>query len=533
MNRKFLLNTGFVGILTFVSRITGLLRDMVYAQMFPIGTGLIDAFLVANQIPNTLRRFFAEGAFSQAFIPVVSEYRSQRPHDEVRELVDSAAGTLATVLIIVTALGVLLAPVLILVLAPGFAADGDQFSAAAHMLRWTFPYILFVSLTALAGGALNSYGRYGIPAFTSTALNITAIVFALWIAPRTSAPEVTLAIGVFVAGLIQLAMQIPPMLKLGLLRRPRFNWRHEGVKRIAKLMGPAIVGSSMGQISVLMSSSIATLLIPGSVAWLYFADRLVEFPLGVFSIALATVILPSLSKQHAEKSLERFSATIDWALRLLILIVIPASVALFVIAGPLTVAIFHRGKFTHQDVYMTRLALMAFAFALLGWSLVKVLAPCYFSRQDTKTPMRTAMWSLGITMGLNVLFVVSAYAMGVIKHNGLHVVLALTNALGAVVNAYLLYRGLRKQGVFMPSAGWRVLLVRILFANFAMAVCLYFFAGGTELWLGLHTWARIFRLTGCVLGGAGAYFAVLWLTGGRIAHFRFHEPVPVTPRAPL
>jgi putative peptidoglycan lipid II flippase len=528
MNRKFLLNTGYVGVLTFVSRITGLLRDVVYAHMFPIGTGLMDAFLVANQIPNTLRRFFAEGAFSQAFVPVVSEYRAQRTHDEVRELVDSAAGTLATVLIFVTALGVLLAPVLILVLAPGFASDSGQSAAAAQMLRWTFPYILFVSLTALAGGALNSYGRYGIPAFTSTALNLTAIVFALWIAPHTDAPEVTLAIGVFVAGVIQLAMQIPPMLKLGLLRRPRFNWRHPGVKRIANLMGPAIIGSSMGQISVLLSSSIATLLIPGSVAWLYFADRLVEFPLGVFSIALATVILPSLSKQHAEKSLERFSATIDWALRLLMLIVIPASVALFVIAGPLTVVIFHRGQFTHHDVYMTRMALMAFAFALLGWSLVKVLAPCYFSRQDTKTPMRTAMWSLGITMGLNLIFVVGAYMTNAIKQEGLHIVLAVTNALGAVVNAYLLYLGLRKQSVFIPSDGWRALLVRILVANLAMAACLYFFAGGTEQWLDLHTWARVWRLALCVGGGAGTYFVALWLAGARLEHFRFHAP-PASP----
>jgi len=526
MNRKFLLNTGYVGVLTFISRITGLLRDMVYARMFPTGTGLMDAFLVAYQIPNTLRRFFAEGAFSQAFVPIVSEYRARRPHDDVRELVDSAAGTLATVLVIVTALGVVLAPILILVLAPGFAADGGQANVAAHMLRWTFPYLLFVSLTALAGGALNSYGRYGIPAFTSTALNLTAIVFAVWIAPHTRAPEVTLAIGVFVAGVIQLAMQIVPMLKLGLLRRPRFNWHHEGVQRIAKLMGPAIIGSSMGQISVLLSSSIATLLATGSVAWLYYADRLVEFPLGVFSIALATVILPSLSKQHAEKSLERFSATMDWALRLLMLIVIPAAVALFVLAGPLTVAIFHYGKFSAHDAYMTRIALMAYAFALLGWSLVKVLAPCYFARQDTKTPMRAATWSLAITMGLNAAFVLAAYSTGAIKEGGLHIVLALTNAVGALANSYLLYHGLRKQGVFTPNAGWRLLLVRILLANCAMAIGLYLFAGDTALWLDLHTWTRVWRLTLCVMGGAGIYFVALWVAGARLAHFRFHEPAP-------
>jgi putative peptidoglycan lipid II flippase len=319
------------------------------------------------------------------------------------------------------------------------------------------------------------------------------------------------------------------MLKLGLIRRPRFNWRHEGVRRIAKLMGPAIIGSSMGQISVLMSSSIATLLIPGSVAWLYFADRLVEFPLGVFSIALATVILPSLSKQHAEKSLERFSATIDWALRLLVVIVIPASVALFVLAGPLTVVIFHSGKFGRHDVYMTQSALMAYTFALLGWSLVKVLAPCYYARQDTKAPMRTATWSLVVTMSLNAIFVLVAYLNDMLDDEGLHVVLALTNAVGALVNSYLLYRGLRKQSIFMPSTGWGVLIARILVANLAMGAALYFFAGNTELWLDLHTWTRIWRLALCVVGGATAYFAVLWLVGARIGHFRFHAP----PAAPL
>jgi putative peptidoglycan lipid II flippase len=524
MSRSFLRNTGFVGVLTLLSRVTGLARDMVYARMFPTGTGLMDAFLIAYQIPNTLRRYFAEGAFSQAFVPVVSEYRAKKTHLEVRELIDSTAGTLGTVLVGVTLLGVVLAPVLILVLAPGFKGDGDRFDLSTQMLRWTFPYLLFVSLTALAGGALNSYGRFGIPAFTSVALNLTAIVFALWIAPHTDNPGVTLAIGVFVAGIIQLSMQIPSMLKLGLLRWPRFNWNHEGVRRIAKLMVPAIVGSSMGQISVLLSSSIATLLATGSVAWLYYADRLVEFPLGVFSIALATVILPSLSAHHAERSPERFAATLDWALRLLCLIVMPASVALLVLAGPLTVAIFHYGEFSALDAYMTRAALMAYSFALLGWSLVKVLAPGYYARQETRTPMRTAMWSLGLTMALNAVFVTAAYTTGTLATRGLHIVLALNNAVGGVANSYLLYRGLRKQGVFTPSAGWVALWVRILLANAAMAGGLYFLAGDTQSWLELSTWARIGRLSLCVAGGGALYFTALWVAGARVEHFRLHVP---------
>ena len=523
MNRKFILNTGFVGVLTFVSRMTGLVRDMVYARMFPTGTGLMDAFLVAYQIPNTMRRFFAEGAFSQAFVPIVTEYRTRNSHDEVRDLVDSAAGTLASVLLVVTGLGVLLAPILIMILAPGFEGV-DRAAMAAHMLRWTFPYLLFVSLTALAGGVLNSYGRYGVPAFTSTVLNLTAIVFAAWIAPRTRTPEVTLAIGVFVGGIIQLAMQIPSLLKLHLLRRPRFNWHHEGVQRIARLMGPAIVGSSMGQISVLLSSSIATLLATGSVAWLYYADRLVEFPLGVFSIALATVILPSLSTHHAERSPERFGATIDWALRLLTLIVMPASVALFVLAGPLTVSIYHYGKFGDFDTEMTRRALMAYAFALLGWSLVKVLAPGYFARQDTKTPMRTAMGSLAITMGLNLALVGTAYAMGQLKHQGLHIVLALSNAVGSLANSYWLYRGLRKRNVLVPSPGWSAFLVRVAVANIAMAAFLGWYAGAGDAWIALHAWARAGRMALCVIGGAAVYFAALWATGLRPNHFRFQAP---------
>src|SRR5918995_4361999 len=393
MSRAIFRSTGVVGVTTLLSRITGLLRDMVYARMFPTGTGLMDAFLIAYQIPNTLRRLFAEGAFSQAFVPVVAEYRVRRSQDDVRDLVDSTAGTLGLVVSVISVLGVLAAPVLILVLGPGFKERGT-FDLAVEMLRWTFPYLFFISLTALAGGVLNSYGRFVIPAMTSVALNLTAIVFAAWIAPHTANPGVTLAIGVFVAGAIQLVIQIPPLLKLRMIRRPRWNYSHEGVRRIGKLMLPAVLGSSIGQISVLISSSIATLLATGSVAWLYYADRLVEFPLGVFSIALATVILPSLSAHHAEESPERFAATLDRALRLLLVIVVPAAVALAVFAGPLTVVIFHYGRFTDFDARMTQAALLAYAVALLGWSLVKVLAPGFFARQDTRTPMRSAVQSL-------------------------------------------------------------------------------------------------------------------------------------------
>jgi putative peptidoglycan lipid II flippase len=510
-------NATLVGLLTLLSRVTGLARDMVYARMFPTGTGVMDAFLIAYQVPNTLRRLFAEGAFSQAFVPVVAEYRVKRPQEDVRELVDSTAGTLGVFVAGISVLGVLLAPVLILVLGPGFQQRGT-FDLAVEMLRWTFPYLFFISLTALAGGVLNSYGRFAIPALTSVALNLTAIVFAAWIAPHTGKPGVTLAIGVFVAGAIQLAIQIPPLLSLRMLKRPRWHSSHEGVKRVARLMLPAILGSSMGQISVLLSSSIATLLATGSVAWLYYADRLVEFPLGVFSVALATVILPSLSAHHARASPDSFSATLDRALRLLCVIVVPASVALFVLAGPLTVVIFHYGQFTDFDAAMTRLALMAYSFALLGWSLVKVLAPGFFARQDMRTPMRSAVQALGVTVVLNLIFLGVAWYLGALGQPGLHLALAATNGVGAVFNAWALYRALRRESILKPSAGWGRLWAQILAASLVMAALLWWLAGDLQGWLDASTATRVLRCALCVTGGAGAYFAVLYGLGLRYRH---------------
>jgi putative peptidoglycan lipid II flippase len=518
MSKALFRSTGVVGSLTLLSRITGLLRDMVYARMFPTGTGLMDAFLVAYQIPNTLRRLFAEGAFSQAFVPVVAEYRSRRQLEDVRELVDSTAGTLGLVVFVISILGVVLAPVLILVLGPGFHERGT-FDLAVAMLRWTFPYLFFISLTALAGGVLNSYGRFAIPALTSVALNLTAIVFAAWIAPHTANPGVTLAIGVFVAGIIQLAFNVPPLLRLRLLRRPRWNFAHEGVRRIGKLMVPAILGSSMGQVSVLISSSIATLLATGSVAWLYYADRLVEFPLGVFSIALATVILPSLSAHHADASPQRFAATMDRALRLLLVIVVPACVALAVLAGPLTAVIFHYGRFTDTDARMTQAALIAYAFALMGWSLVKVLAPGFFARQDTKTPMHSAVQSLGITIALNLIFLGVAWHLGVLRQPGLHIVLAATNGVGALVNAWTLFRGLRRQKVLVATAGWGALLVRIFVANVGMGLTLWWLAGDLAGWLHMASVARAGRCAGVIAGGVAVYFGLLLALGTRPRDF--------------
>lgn len=519
MSRGFFRSTAIVGLTTLLSRITGLVRDVVYASMVPAVA--LEAYVLANQIPNLLRRLFAEGAFSQAFVPVVAEYRAQRSTGEVRGLVDSVAGTLGLVLLIISVIGVLIAPLIVLICAPGFKMKGaGQFDLAVEMLRWTFPYLLFVSLAALAGGVLNSYQKFALPAFSSVLLNVVMIVFAAWLSPYFEQPVVALAVGVFVGGILQVLLLLPPLLKMGLMRWPRWDLQHEAVRRIARLMGPAIIGSSMGQLSVMISSGIASLLADGSMSWLYFADRLVEFPLGVFSIALATVILPSLSAHHAAQSAQEFSSTLSWAVRLVCVIVIPASVALFVLAGPITVVLYHRKEFTAFDVEMTQLALMAFSFALLGWSLIKVLAPGYYARQDTKGPVKIAMRALGLTMVLNLVLVLALALTGHLKDQGMHALLALSNGIGALFNAGLLYTGLVRQGVLIREAGTRKLMMQIAAASVAMAAFLYWFGGDVANWLAASTAKRIGWLTFMVCGGAAVYFVVLWAMGVRPRQFQ-------------
>ncbi len=530
MSRAFFRSTAIVGATTLLSRVTGLIREIIQLAMIP--TVALEVFVLANQIPNLLRRLFAEGAFSQAFVPVVAEYRANRTTHEVQSLVDSVAGTLGLALFALTGIGMLAAPVIVVLCAPGFIAKGaGQFALATEMLRWTLPYLVFVSLTSLAAGVLNSYHRFALPAFSSVVLNVTIIVFAAFVSPHFERPVVALAVGVFVGGLLQVAMQVPTLLRLGVLRRPRWNPRHEGVRRIGRLMGPAIIGSSMGQLSIMLSTAIASLLADASMTWLYAADRLVEFPLGVFSIALATVILPSLSAHHARSSPDEFAATLAWALRLVCLIVIPAAVALFVLAGPLTVVIYHHGEFTALDVEMTRVALMAFSFALLGWSLIKVLAPGYYARQDTKSPVRIALQALGLTMGLNVLAIAALFATDQHQLPGMHVLLALTNGIGALFNAAWLYRGLRRGRVLYGDAGNRRMLARIVAASGVMALFLWWFGGRLEAWLAISNTRQVLWLTALVAGGSGVYFGCLWLFGARGAQFRLQPPTVARERA--
>lgn len=502
MTKKLVKSTATVGAMTMLSRILGFIRDMIVARMFGVGEGT-DAFFVAFKIPNFLRRLFAEGAFAQSFVPVLSEYKTQREHAEVKALVDDVAGSLSSILFMITIVGVLAAPVVIAIFAPGFLDEPEKYALASDMLVLTFPYILFISLTAFAGSILNTYDRFGVPAFTPVLLNLVLISCAVWLSPQMDQPITALAWGVFIAGIVQLLFQFPFLAKLKLMPRPRLGRKNKGVGRIKTLMLPAIFGSSVAQINLLLDTVIASFLVTGSVTWLYFSDRLVEFPLGVFGIALATVILPSLSKQHAAQSPEAFSRTLDWALRWVILIGTPATVGLFVLAGPMLTTLFQYDSFTEFDAQMATRSLMMYAIGLQGFILVKVLAPGFFARQDTKTPVKIGIIALVANMVMNLTFVWS------MAHAGL----ALATSLSAFLNAALLYFALRREGVYSPEAGWLKLMVQVLIANLVMGLLLWWGAGELQMWFAWSGWQRMGQLFLWVTLGAIAYFAVLLLLG--------------------
>lgn len=509
-------STSVVGVMTLLSRITGLARDVAFSAWFGSGP-VMDAFTVAFKIPNLLRRFFAEGAFSQAFVPVISEYRTHRSHAETRELISHVTGTLGVGLFAITAVGVVAAPLLILVFAPGFAGEDGRFELAVDMLRFTLPYIFFVSLTALAGSALNAHRRFAVAAFTPVLLNVVMIVFAGWVAPHLERPALGLALGVFAAGVVQLAFQLPFLRRLHLLPRPRLRMQHEGVRRIFKLMVPAVFGSSVAQISILLDTLIASFLIAGSISWLYYSDRLVEFPLGVFGIALATVILPRLSEQHARQSPQHFAATLDWALRLVLVIGTPAALALALLAEPLLATMFLRGEFTQRDVEMAAASLRAYAPGLLGFILVKVLAPGYFARQDTRTPVRVGLQALTLGMALSGVFVLVLLRT---EWAPAHAGIAAATACSALLNAALLFSGLRRQGVYRAGPGWRALTWRVIVPCGVMVAAL---AGALRVagdWYAMSSLARAGTLAALVAGGAAVYFGACHLVGLRASALR-------------
>ena len=507
MTRNLFKSTARVGVNTTLSRILGFVRDIVIARGFGAGTDT-DAFFVAFRIPNLLRRLFAEGAFATAFVPVLTEYKTQRSHGEVQALVAHVAGALGVVLFLITAAGVVAAPVIVLVFAPGFLGAGDQFDLTVAMVRVTFPYILFISLTAFAGGILNTYGRFGVPAFTPVLLNLTLIAAALWLAPRMARPVEGLAWGVFAAGVVQLGFQFPFVKRLGFLVKPKLKRGHEGVRRILRLIVPATVGVSVAQINLLVDTLIASFLVSGSISWLYYSDRMVEFPLGVFGIALATVILPSLSQQHAAKSPAEFSRTLDWALRLVLILGTPAALGLAALASPILTTLFQYGEFGRDDARLASLSLVAYATGLVAFIAVKVLAPGFYARQDMKTPVRIAIIAMLSNIALNLALVVP------LKHAGL----ALATSISAYLNALLLYRVLLRQRILSPLPGWGTLFVKVTAANVIMLATLWLLNVDEIVWFEAPALDRALRLGGLIAAGAAVYGATLLALGLRPGH---------------
>ena len=487
--------------MTFLSRILGFIRDIVIARLFGAGLGA-DVFFVAFKIPNFLRRLFAEGAFSQAFIPVLAEYR-ERGDKDLKTLIANTSGTLATILFVITATGVVAAPLLIMLFAPGFVGDTHKITLAGDLLKITFPYLFFISLTALAGSILNSFGRFAVPAFTPVLLNLSLISCAIWLSPLLDEPVTALAWGVFIAGVLQLVFQIPFLLKIHQLPIPKWGWKDSGVQKILTLMIPAMFGVSVAQINLLLDTILASFLVTGSISWLYYSDRLVEFPLGVFGIALSTVILPSLSKKHASASKAEFSHTIDWALRWVFIIATPAAIGLIWLAEPLLLTLFQYGEFTAQDAHKASLSLMAYGLGLLPFIFIKVLAPGYFARQDTKTPVKFGVIAMITNMVLNIILMIQ-YA---------HVGLALATALSAMLNAALLYAGLRKIGVYQPDAGWRIFMLKLLIPNSCLLFLLFWLTPETTLWVDWTVWQRFGSLFGLISGAMAVYFIMLAVVG--------------------
>lgn len=508
-------STLVVSAMTMLSRIAGLIRDMVYLNLFGANS-LMDAFLVAFKIPNFLRRLFAEGAFAQAFVPVLTEVKTQRGDVAVKQLVDRVAGTLSIVLGGLTVVAMVASPLIILLFAPGFRGDPIKFDLAADMLRITFPYLLLISLTAFAGGILNSYGKFGASAFTPVLMNLVMIGFAVWVSPLMAQPVMALAWGVLLSGFVQLGFQVPYLREIRMLPRFTPGFKDPEVKRILTLMVPAMFGVSVSQINLLLDTILASFLITGSVSWLYTAERLTELPLGLIGIAVATVILPSLSTKHAEKSDKEFRGMLDWALRVIVLVGLPSSIAMGILAGPLIAALFMHGKFTATDVAMSAAALQALSGGILAFMLIKVFAPGYFSRQDTRTPVKIGITAMVANMVFNLILVLG--------FNMAHVGLSLASTLSAFLNAGLLYWGLHRQGVYRIEKHWIPVLLRYLAANAVMAGVLLAITPAMAWWTaaGHGNWIKVVYILGICAAGGLAYFAALFAVGFRLREIRHH-----------
>jgi putative peptidoglycan lipid II flippase len=510
--------TGTVGSMTLISRISGFIRDIIVTRIFGVDE-TTDAFYVAFRIPNFFRRLSAEGAFSQAFIPVLGEYRQQRDFAALRDLVSHVTGVMGGLLLVFTTLGVAAAPLVILLFAPGFN-EPERFELATRMLRFTFPYLFFISLVALAAGILNTFQRFAVAALTPVWLNLCLIGAALWLAPYADPPVMALAWGALIAGIVQLLFQLPFLARLNMLPRPRWRWRHEGVRKILRLMLPALFGTSVMQINLLIDTIVASLLMVGSITWLYLADRMVEFPLGIFGIAIATVILPSLSGKHAARDGAAFSRNLDWALRLVLLIGIPAFLGLALLAEPLMAALFQYGKFSAHDARMSAYALIAYAFGLPAFMLMKILAAGFFARQDTKTPVYTGI------VALIAKFVMLSASIPFLLHYDVpvaHAALALATALSAWLQTWILFERIHKEGAYRPVARWGRFTLQLLAASAVMSALLWLVTPEITAWSAWSWWQRGLVLGALVGGGGLVYLLALWLSGVRLAHFRGHH----------
>lgn len=512
-------STLVVSFMTLVSRIFGLLRDIVFARFFGVSI-IMDAFIVANRIPNMLRRFFAEGAFSQGFIPVIASYKERHSHKEVKLLVDSVAGTFGLILFVVSLAGVILAPILVTIVAPGFILDDGRFDLASIMLRFTFPYLLFISLTAFAGGILNTYGKFSVPALTPVILNIILILSVIFLAPRLESPGLSLAYAVLIAGIIQLLFQLPFLSKINLIPRPRWNIRHSGLRRIGKLMAPAMFGSSVAQINILVSGVIASMLGIGKISLLYYSDRIMELPLSLFGIALATVTMPFLSTQYAKNSMAKFASVVDWSMRLVFLFVIPAAIGIYFLAEPLIAVIYYGGVFDRNSLELTALSLKAFAVGLIGFSFVKILSPAYFAREDTKTPVKIGLICLLLNLVLGASL---AFYLSWINFPGPHAGLALAISIAALLNALLLFIGLKKEGIIDQKSKWRNFIIQIIFANTLMILCLIYAEMPLSWWLSIESIDRIMWLLVTIVTSMFVYFCALFLAGIKLDILKFKK----------
>ncbi|WP_159674635.1 murein biosynthesis integral membrane protein MurJ [Andreprevotia sp. IGB-42] len=497
-----------VSSMTLVSRILGFAREAIVARYFGASVAT-DAFFTAFRLPNLLRRIFAEGAFSQAFVPILAEYKTQQGEEATRTFIAYVSGMLTLILALVTLLGVLAAPVLVWITASGFRDDPARFDLTAHMLRIVFPYIFLISLSSLAGAVLNTWNRFSVPAFVPTLLNVSMIVFALFVSPYCNPPIMALAWGVLAGGILQLAWQLPYLKQIGMLVLPRLRWKDAGVWRVMRQMGPAILGVSVAQISLLINLSFASYLPAGSISWMNYADRLMEFPNGLLGVALGTILLPSLSKTFANKDHAEYSRLLDWGLRLCLMMALPASAALAILSGPLIASLLQYGAFHTDDTLKTQYALLAYTVGLSGFLLVKVLAPGFYARQNLRTPVKIAIFTLVLTQLMNLAFI------GPLKHAGL----ALSIGLASCANAGLLYWKLRKQGVFQPQPGWTPFLLKLVVAVVVMSAVLFGILHVMPAWdQGLMV-MRLLRLAVVVAAGLAAYFGTLFALGFRLADF--------------